>query len=181
MSRSFGQPEGAAFALVPRTPDRSPTKGTYPMTEQVVFTHTGSDKEHPTALIARNDIGYETLFVATLLKDKVVLRVGRQGYRAILKRPDADVWMTPSASGFSTLGLSTAAEVREAVKAAYEYFDAPLSADEVEELAAACASIPRRSQGAANTLRVSVGHTPVEAAWIDPRWTLRARKMITGV
>lgn len=147
--------------------------------EQTTYRESGSEFRHPEALITSTPQGHESLFVSTLLEDKAILRVGAMGYRVLIKTSDKG-WGCPSSRQGDLSQLHTAAQAREETKEAFARAGHLLSDEEKEALAAALEAVPERSMGAVVGIRLTNGQEPRQAAWLDPRWTVQARRQVRG-
>lgn len=160
---------------------QQPSRKKSPMTDRTIFHETGSERLHPDALIARDDMNHETLFVRSLLDGRAIVRVGADGYRVLIqKKPGTDGWGLPHTTAFNTRGLTFASQLPEAALSAFAYFDEPLSSHAVAELERGCADLPQLPGQARAVLRCSPGLPPSEAGWISERWTAQARAAIRG-
>lgn len=138
----------------------------------------GSASQRPYALIARDRIGHESVFVTELLPDRAVLRATAKGYSVYLLK-DGKVYQ-PSDRSVCTRTVGSREAILPAVLQGSRIIEAPLSDEEADAVIAAIEGLPANGPAAHRALRIRVGHEVVEPSWMHERFSVKVRAALRG-
>lgn len=139
----------------------------------------GTASKRPYALIARDGMNYENVFVTELLEDRIVLRAGPSGYTILFR--DEDHWISPSDRSVNCRSVGTVGGVLTEVQSAAELLKQPLSVDEIASIRAKAELLPKHGTSAHQALRVSIGREPRVDVWMHPEFTTALRMQLRGI
>lgn len=138
----------------------------------------GSASQRPYALIARDRVGHESVFIAELLPDRAVLRATPKGYSVYLLK-DGKVYQ-PSDRSVCCRDVGSREAIVPATLQGFHVIEEPLSDEEADVVIDAIEGLPPHGHTAHQALRIRLGHEVVEPHWMHPRFSLKIRAALRG-